>query len=156
MAQPPAGPPERRAAGGDVPLTPWRPGWQHAPPAAASAPLFWVARDGRAVGPYDLHGLAALAVSGGLRSAAMLRRTDQDAWFPAREVPGLFSHREWFVALLLSLTLGVFGVDRFYLGQLWLGAAKLFTFGGLGLWYLVNVVLVALRRVRDVDRRPLR
>ncbi len=156
MAQPPAGTPGRRDPGADLPLAPWRPGWQHAPAAATPVPLFLVARDGRPVGPYDLHGLASLAVAGGLRGAAMLRRTEEDAWFPAREVPGLFSHREWTVALLLSLTLGVLGVDRFYLGQLWLGAAKLFTVGGLGLWYLLDVVLLTLRRVRDVDRRPLR
>jgi TM2 domain-containing membrane protein YozV len=55
----------------------------------------------------------------------------------------------------LSL-LGVFGVDRFYLGHIWLGLAKFFTFGGLGLWALADIIIIALRMVRDSEGRPLR
>ena len=161
MAQPPATPPARRPEPGTTP--PWRPGWQRAaavpvPPAAppVAAASFLIAEAGREVGPVGLRDLAALAVSGGIRAETMLRRDGEAGWFPAREVPGLFSHREWLVALVLSVSLGVFGVDRFYLGQLWLGAAKLLTVGGFGLWWAVDVVLLLARQTRDVDRRPLR
>ncbi len=51
--------------------------------------------------------------------------------------------------------LGTFGADRFYLGHIWLGLAKLFTFGGLGIWWLVDVILIAFRQVNDSEGGPL-
>ena len=42
-----------------------------------------------------------------------------------------------------SLTLGGFGVDRFYLGHWGSAIGKLFSFGGLGVWSILDVILVA-------------
>jgi TM2 domain-containing membrane protein YozV len=47
------------------------------------------------------------------------------------------------VVLLASL-LGVFGVDRFYRGQIGLGLAKLLTFGGCGIWAFVDQLIYLL------------
>lgn len=63
--------------------------------------------------------------------------------------------KSWPAALVLSVVLGTFGSDRFYLGHVWLGLAKLFTFGGLGIWWLVDVILIAFRQVNDSEGRPL-
>jgi TM2 domain-containing membrane protein YozV len=67
-----------------------------------------------------------------------------------------YSEKSFTTAFLLSYFLGVFGVDRFYLGQVGLGLLKLFTFGGLGFWYLIDVILIALGQVTADDGRRLR
>jgi len=57
----------------------------------------------------------------------------------------------WTTALALSVALGGFGADRFYLGHWQEGVGKLFSLGGLGVWTLVDVVLVAIRYVGPAD-----
>ncbi|XP_065335230.1 TM2 domain-containing protein almondex [Cloeon dipterum] len=58
---------------------------------------------------------------------------------------------KWSTALLLSITLGGFGADRFYLGHWQEAIGKLFSFGGLGVWTLVDVVLVWLHYLGPAD-----
>jgi hypothetical protein len=77
-------------------------------------------------------------------------------WFFARDVPGLFSQREWLIAVLLSVLVGSFGVDRFYVGHIGLGILKLITCGGFGVWYIIDIVLFVTKSVTDDDGLPLR
>jgi len=77
-------------------------------------------------------------------------------FFPAKEIPGLFSDKEWLTALLLSVFVGSLGADRFYMGQIGLGIFKLITCGGLGIWSLIDIILFATNKVTDTQGRPLR
>lgn len=56
---------------------------------------------------------------------------------------------------LLSLFLGGLGVDRFYLGKIGTGIAKLLTAGGLGFWTLIDLILILAGKQRDKAGRPL-
>lgn len=63
--------------------------------------------------------------------------------------------KSFLVTWLLSLFLGIFGVDRFYLGQVGLGLGKLFTLGGCGIWALIDLILHLAGGSHDKYGRPL-
>lgn len=67
-----------------------------------------------------------------------------------------YSDKTRATAFLLSVFLGWFGIDRFYVGHTLLGILKLFTLGGFGLWVFIDNILFALNVVKDADGRPLR
>src|SRR5258706_15394483 len=63
--------------------------------------------------------------------------------------------KDWLVALLLSIFLGSLGVDRFYLGYVGLGIVKLITCGGLGIWWLIDLIFIATGKMTDSNGNPL-
>jgi hypothetical protein len=50
---------------------------------------------------------------------------------------------------------GVYGVDRFYTGSITLGIVKLITLGGCGVWWLVDIIMIATGSYKDAYGRPL-
>jgi len=51
----------------------------------------------------------------------------------------------WTLTLIMSIIFGSLGVDRFMMGYIGLGILKLITGGGFGIWWLVDMILVATR-----------
>jgi hypothetical protein len=133
-------------------------GYGQSPYGAYQNMSFWIQRMGSQEGPYTFGDLSAQAKAGYIRANSMVHRADsaEGSWFTAGEIPGLFSERDWFVTLVISLFLGSLGMDRFYLGYTTLGVLKLITCGGCGIWALIDLILIATDSLPDANGRPLR
>ncbi|MFA6461274.1 MAG: TM2 domain-containing protein [Candidatus Woesearchaeota archaeon] len=51
----------------------------------------------------------------------------------------------WILTLIMSIIFGSLGVDRFIMGQVGLGILKLITLGGCGIWWLIDLILIATK-----------
>jgi hypothetical protein len=58
--------------------------------------------------------------------------------------------------MALALVGGPFGLHRFYAGLPRSGVAMILTLGGLGIWWLYDVVMLAAGEFRDAAGRRLR
>ncbi len=59
------------------------------------------------------------------------------------------------VALLLAVFLGVFGAHRFYVGKTSSAVLQLVTLGGLGIWWLADLIIIVSGSFRDDEGRLL-
>jgi TM2 domain-containing membrane protein YozV len=105
--------------------------------------------------PLNVYQLRQMAVAGQINGQTPIKDARTGNVFMAKQVPGIFSQRDYVTLLLISWFLGIFGVDRFMLGQTGLGIGKLLTGGGCGIWALVDFILIAMRKVTDSEGMPL-
>jgi len=61
------------------------------------------------------------------------------------------SEKSFVVTLILCLLLGGLGVHRFYVGRVGTGIPMLLTLGGLGIWSLIDVIVIAMQKFKDGD-----
>lgn len=66
------------------------------------------------------------------------------------------SEKSFVATLLLCVLLGVFGVHRFYVGKVGTGIIQLLTLGGLGIWALVDLIMIATQTFKDSDGLPIK
>lgn len=58
----------------------------------------------------------------------------------------------WILTLIMSILFGSLGVDRFIMGKVGTGILKLITFGGCGIWWLVDLILIACKHpFKDIE-----
>ncbi len=121
------------------------------------ADAFIVQRMGAEEGPFSLQDLQTQARARYIKANTMVKRADgTGSWFLVSEIPGVFSDKDWLTTLIISFLVGWFGIDRFYLGYTGLGILKLITFGGCGIWYVVDLILIAMGNLDDAEHQPLR
>ena len=56
-------------------------------------------------------------------------------------------------ALLLCFFLGVLGIHRFYVGKIGTGILMVLTFGGFGIWALIDLILIVAGAFKDKEGR---
>jgi TM2 domain-containing membrane protein YozV len=59
------------------------------------------------------------------------------------------SDKNFVVAILLCLFVGVFGVHRFYVGKIGTGIIQLITLGGLGIWAFIDLIMIIVGAFKD-------
>jgi len=106
--------------------------------------------------PVDTFTLSAWAKTKVIQPDTQVTDTETNRTFAASQIPGVFSDKEYIIALLFSIFLGYLGIDRFYMGQVGMGIGKLLTGGGCGVWWLIDVILIATRSSNDSAGRPLK
>jgi TM2 domain-containing membrane protein YozV len=65
--------------------------------------------------------------------------------------PGMFSASEKRIlpAALLCFFFGVLGFHRFYVGKVGTGILQILTLGGLGIWALIDFIVIIIGSFRD-------
>ncbi len=69
---------------------------------------------------------------------AKKKKRSREVYNPVRRV-------NWVLVLVMSIIFGWLGVDRFIMGKIGTGILNLITLGGLGVWWLVDVILIATK-----------
>ena len=59
-------------------------------------------------------------------------------------------------AALLCFFLGSWGVHRFYVGKIGTGVAMIFTLGGLGIWTLIDFIMILVGDFTDERGKKLK
>ena len=77
----------------------------------------------------------------GVRQGALQRASDS----PRKILP----------AGLLCFFFGVFGVHRFYVGKIGTGLLQLFTIGGLGIWAMIDLIMIIVGAFKDKEGRVI-
>ena len=91
--------------------------------------------------------------AGTLRSNSMIRK-GASHWFPAAEVPGLFSYKDGWSPCCSPCSSATW--ER--IGSTWgkrLGILKLITLGGW-IWYIIDIILAVSGSLKDAQGLPLR
>ena len=63
---------------------------------------------------------------------------------------------KWITCLILCWFLGAFGVHRFYTGHTKTGILQLLTFGGCGIWALIDFIIIATGEFRDAEGNTIK
>ena len=64
---------------------------------------------------------------------------------------GFMTEKRILPAALLCFFLGIFGAHRFYVGKTGTAFLQLFTFRALGIWWLVDMIMIVVGAFRDAE-----
>lgn len=64
---------------------------------------------------------------------------------------GDYSSKAWSITLVLCVLLGFIGFHRFYVGKAGTAILMLLTFGGFGIWVLVDLIRIVINNFTDEE-----
>ncbi|MGB1146330.1 MAG: TM2 domain-containing protein [Alphaproteobacteria bacterium] len=66
------------------------------------------------------------------------------------------SDKSFVATILLCFFLGGFGIHSFYVGRITKGILMLITFGGLGIWTLIDFIIIVTGNFEDKEGRKIK
>ena len=66
------------------------------------------------------------------------------------------SSKSWVATLLLFIFLGGFSAHRFYVGKVGTAILQILTLGGLGIWYLIDFIMILTSNFTDSNGNKIR
>lgn len=85
----------------------------------------------------------------------MVSKTIEGVVTMADATTAAVSSKSMVPAALLCFFLGAFGIHRFYVGKIGTGILMILTLGGLGIWTLIDFVMIIVGSFKDKDGLPL-
>lgn len=68
----------------------------------------------------------------------------------------VFSDKNIIAAALFCFFLGFLGVHRFYVGKIGTGVLMILTLGGLGIWLIIDFVMIIIGEFGDAGGKKLK
>ena len=66
------------------------------------------------------------------------------------------SEKSFVTTLILCVLIGGLGIHRFYVGKTGTGILMLLTLGGLGIWTLIDLIVIATQNFKDGQGLPIK
>ena len=79
-------------------------------------------------------------------------KTENQVQVPSNSEP---SDKDFVITLLICVFLGGLGVHRFFVDKMGTGALMLVTFGGLGIWWIIDIILIVTSSFEDSEGRVI-
>ena len=66
------------------------------------------------------------------------------------------SEKSYIVMILLCFFLGSLGIHRFYVGKIGTGILMIITLGGLGIWTLIDFIMIIIGKFKDKEGKEIK